>query len=220
MNTSNRGPGRLPGLLQNGNSSASSITSEENGHCNGGDTSAIERLLAQRLGFPTDDQVLDHSEDGTESLLDYDPDDEDEDEVVFEDEERDTGASQNGREAHKTPECLIKTSATIVVHKKESSDSAGGEDGDRPTLQQLSSRQLLIFVPPSRMKEPLSTRFANQNQRMMKRDLTPEQRLLNYLRFKGEAGFSKAFAGTAGGKSQTGGADQTAAGEWSKAEHL
>lgn len=187
-----RGPVRLPSaFLQtaNGYSTASSLTSDD------APDAAMAELLRQRLGLGQGGTAfLDADEDGSESLLDYDPDDDDE--VVFDD--GSDGASNGGRDSrHKTPECLIKTTATIVVQKSEVAAEA-----DRPTLQQLQNRQLLLFVPPSRMKEPLSRRFANHNQRMMKRDLTQEQRLLNYLRFKGDAGFDKAFAGTAEAKAK------------------
>lgn len=183
-------------------------------------------LLRARLGLGAEesDQLLIHANDtvaagagdthDTDSLLDYEPDEDDEeDEIIFADDEDGADAAgsvtenefaaaagtgrPDSRSVFKTPECFIKTTATIVVTKKDT-----GPDPDRPTLEQIRNRPQLVYVPPSRMKQSLSKRFEEQNVRKMKRDLTQEQALLNYLRFKGDAGFSKVFSGTAAAKAK------------------
>lgn len=231
---SEREPGRLPaGLMANGFSSSSLSSVDSEVRTNGNHTpsnAALAELLRQRLGLDAgeEDNVLmfDDGADGgdeAESLLDYDPDEEDvhmdgggedeEDEEIIFEEVDESVADQIGLEKFRTPaECMIKTQATIVIHKKKDGAVSGASGdpvhrpgylpNDRPSLTQVRERELLICVPAMKMKESLKDRFERQNQRMMKRDLTPEQKLLNYLRFRGENGFKHVFKGTAGAKAK------------------
>ena len=177
--------------------------------------SAMAALLRQRLGLDASgegEETLYAGTNGsaafngdTGSLLDYDPDvdDEEDEEVIFDDDDDVAGggddeASQSARSASaagqfKTPECMIRTSATLVVHKKDAGGPSDEADPQQPTIHAIVNRPLLVHVPPSRTKVTLRERFRQQNERMMKRDLTMEAALLNMLRFKGEEGFRKAF---------------------------
>lgn len=108
-------------------------------------------------------------------------------ELVFE-EVDDDEAERLGMDRFVTPsDSRIRTTATIVVQRRDE------RMVPKNPLLSVYSRKNIIKVPASKLKETLNQRFHRIQNRVMKRSLTQEQALFNYLKMNQEAGYEKAF---------------------------
>ena len=180
-------PNRLPLDDQASQSSTKAVLASQDSVDNGVETemvtqSKIQEMLRKKLGLEDPGNVLIYDE--------FEEDADDDDDLIFEEVDEDE-AAKIGTDKFKTPDCRIKTHATIVVQRREQSTP-------QSSLLSVLNRKAIIKVPPSKVKETLNQRFHRLQNRMMKRSLTQEQALFNYLKMRGEAGYQKAFGHRSG----------------------
>jgi hypothetical protein len=141
----------------------------------------INKLLRAQNFDPNN--VIIHKDDLNAFNEDLDSDEE----LVFEECGQEE-ANRAGLENFVSPvDTTIKTAATIVIQRNEEKFFS------KNPLLSVFRRKSIIKVPPSKTRETLNDRFHRIQNQKLKRSLTEEQALFNYLRMKGENAFEKTF---------------------------